>query len=76
MDDVFVRRDLHNKYKVEKRIAEEFLGIYSFDPVLEDSVLTKDELWMIKKYNTQGIGMQTKCNKVQMPHFTNKVFLK
>ena len=52
MDDVFVRRDLHNKYKVETNIAEEFLGIYSFDPVLEDSVLTKDEFWMIKKYNT------------------------
>ena len=39
-----MRRDLHNKYKVEKSIAEEFFGIYSFDPVLEDFVLTKDEL--------------------------------
>ena len=44
MDDVFVRRDLNDKYKVEKSIAEEFSDIYSFNPLLEASMLKKDEL--------------------------------
>ena len=44
VDDVFVRRDLNDKYKVEKSIAEEFSDIYSFNPLLEASMLKKDEL--------------------------------
>ena len=44
MDDVFVRRDLNDKYKVEKSVAEEFSDIYSFNPLLEASMLKKDEL--------------------------------
>ena len=44
MDDVFVRMDLNDKYKVEKSVAEEFSDIYSFNPLLEASMLKKDEL--------------------------------
>ena len=44
VDDVFVRRDLHDKYKADKSIAEEFPNIYSFNPLLEPTMLKKDEL--------------------------------
>ena len=44
MDDVFVRRDLNDKYKADKSIAEEFSNIYSFNPLPEPSMLKKDEL--------------------------------
>ena len=44
MDDVFVRRDLNDKYKVEKSVAEEFSDIYSFNPLLKALILKKDEL--------------------------------
>ena len=44
VDDVFVRTDLNYKYNVEKSMAEEFLDIYSFNPILEAPLLKKDEL--------------------------------
>ena len=44
VDDVFVRRDLNDKYKVEKSVAEEFSDIYSFNPLLDAYILKKDEL--------------------------------
>ena len=44
VDDVFVRTDLIYKYNVENSVAEEFLDIYSFNPILEASILKKDEL--------------------------------
>jgi len=44
VDDVFVRRDLDDKYKADKRIAEEFSNMYSFNPPLDPSMLNKDEL--------------------------------
>ena len=44
MDDVFVRRDLKDKYDADKSVAEEFSNIYSFNPLLEPSMLKKDEL--------------------------------
>ena len=43
MDDVFVRRDLKDKYNPDKSDAEEFSNIYSFNP-LKPSMLKKDEL--------------------------------
>ena len=30
VDDVFVRRDLNDKYKIDKSAAEEFSDVYSF----------------------------------------------
>ena len=39
-----MRTDLNDKYQIEKSIAEEFLEIYSFNPILEASLLKKDEL--------------------------------
>ena len=30
VDDVFVRRDLSDKYKIDKSAAEEFSDVYSF----------------------------------------------
>ena len=44
VDDVFVRRDLKNKYNPDRSVAEEFSNIYSFNPLLEPSMLKKDEL--------------------------------
>ena len=32
VDDVFVRRDLNDKYKIDKSAAEEFSDVYSFKP--------------------------------------------
>ena len=43
MDDVFVRRDLKDKYDADKSVAKEFSNLYSFNPLLEPSML-KDEL--------------------------------
>ena len=43
MDDVFVRRDLKDKYNADKTVAIEFSNIYSFNPLLEPS-LKKYEL--------------------------------
>ena len=39
-----MRRDLKAKYDADKSVAEEFSNIYSFNPLLEPSMLRKDEL--------------------------------